>query len=193
MFFNYDLLGSMELASSPYRYLTHDASIIDQGKLEELIRTFPKTNKTGHNYVDEISLSKEWEDFTNEIKSDTYREAMEKITGLELLRYEVGIGIRTLSKISHGSPHSDVSRKKITHLIYFNEEWPHQTGQLRVLGSKDLNDVRDTVSPVKGAGLIFVVSRNSFHGFESFEGERKAIQINFEKTGLLSKIFERYD
>ena len=140
-----------------------------------------------------MQLSQEWQAFRDEIYSPAYREAMEQITGLSLSGYEVGIGIRESSKLSHGAPHSDVPRKKVTHLIYFNQEWPYNTGNLRVLRSLNLNDVHDTITPLKGHGIIFVVSKHSYHGFEPFEGVRKAIQINFEKNGFFHKMFSRYE
>ncbi len=165
---------------------------MDSVSLDSLCENFPETNKVGHTYIKDVTLSKEWEAFTREIYSSEYRDAIENITGLDLSGYEVGIGIRRHSKISHGAPHSDVPRKKVTHLMYFNDEWPHDTGRIKVLGSENLSDVHDSVTPVKGAGLMFIVANNSFHGFEPYEGVRQAMQINFEKTGLFSKMFERY-
>ena len=193
MIFDFDKLGALKLQEVPFRYLVHDASILDPEILEKLCEDFPETPKVGHNDAKDLKVGAEWKAFTEEIYSPAYRKAMERITGLQLSGYEVGIGIRRLSKLSHGAPHADVPRKKVTHLIYFNQEWPFTTGRLRVLRSKNLEDVHETITPLKGTGLIFVVSQNSFHGFEPFEGIRKAIQINFEKTGFFSKLFEKYE
>jgi len=193
MLFNYDNLRSLQLQNTPFRHLVHDSSILNPALLETLCERFPETTKVGHNDAKDVLLGKEWKAFTDEIYSSAYREAIEQITGLELSGFDVGIGIRRFSKLSHGAPHADVPRKKVTHLIYFNQEWPHQTGRLRILRSKDINDVHAIITPLKGTGIIFVVSNNSFHGFEPFEGVRKAIQINFEKTGFLSKFFEKYE
>ena len=152
------------------------------------------TSKVGHNDVKDVTLSKEWKAFLDEIHSTAYREAMETITGMDLSPFSVGIGIRRLSKLSHGAPHPDVPRKKVTHLIYFNREWPYETGRLRILRSNNLEDVHEVITPLKGYGLIFVVSKNSFHGFEPFEGVRNAIQINFEHPpSLFSKLFSKYE
>ena len=191
--FNFTALQDLKLQDCPFRYVVHDPTILDPKILELLCENFPVTSKVGHNEVSEVTLSNEWKAFIEEIHSAAYREALEKVTGMNLSPYEVGIGIRHLSKFSHGAPHADVPRKKVTHLIYFNHEWPHETGRLRLLRSKNLNDVHDIITPLKGNGLIFVVSKNSFHGFEPFEGVRNAIQINFEHTGWFSKMFSRYD
>jgi len=193
MFFNYESLHDLQLQETPYRYLQHNASILHSDPLDRLCKNFPATDKIGHNDVKDVQLSQEWQAFRDEIYSPAYRKAMEHITGLSLSGYEVGIGIRESSKLSHGAPHSDVPRKKMTHLIYFNQEWPYNTGNLRVLRSLNLNDVHDTITPLKGHGIIFVVSKHSYHGFEPFEGVRKAIQINFEKNGFFHKMFSRYE
>ena len=191
--FNFTKLGALKLHDHPFRYVVHDPTILDSKVLELLCENFPVTSKVGHNEVADVNLGKEWKAFIEEIHSAAYREAIEKVTGLSLSSYQVGIGLRHLSKLSHGSPHADVPRKKVTHLIYFNNEWPHETGRLRLLRSKNLNDVHDIITPLKGNGLIFVVSKNSFHGFEPFEGVRNAIQINFENTGWFSQMFSKYE
>lgn len=191
--FNFSELRALQLHDDPFRYVVHGTNVLDPEMLEVLCNNFPVTSKVGHNEVKDVTMCPEWKAFVDEIHSSAYRETMEAITGLQLSSFEVGIGIRHLSKLSHGSPHADVPRKKVTHLIYFNEEWPHKTGRLRVLRSKNLDDVHETITPLKGTGLIFVVSKNSFHGFEPFEGVRNAIQINFEETSFFSKIFSTYE
>jgi SM-20-related protein len=191
--FDYERLRALKLHESPYRYVVHDSTILNPKLLNTLCEKFPQTDNVGHTNVNDVRLCDEWRAFVTEINSRAYRSAIEEITGLSLSQYETGIGLRHSSKKSHGTPHSDVPRKKVTHLMYFNKEWPHETGRLRVLRSKSLDDVHEVVHPVNGNGIIFVVTRHAYHGFDSFEGIRKAIQINFEKTSLFSKIVSRYD
>ena len=191
--FNFDELRKLKLQDNPFRYVAHGPTVLNPKILGELCDTFPTTDHVGFNKASKVALCCQWNAFIEEIHSTAYREAIEKVTGLNLSSYEVGIGIRHFSKLSHGAPHADVPRKKVTHLIYFNNEWPQESGRLRLLRSKNLDDVHDVITPLKGNGLIFVVSRNSFHGFEPYEGVRNAIQINFEHSGWLSKVFSRYD
>ena len=190
--FNYHELRALKLQEYPFRYATHGPNLLDPKILDALCENFPLTNKVGHNKISKLSLCPEWHAFIEELHSTAYREAIENVTGMNLSSFEVGIGIRHLSKRSHGVPHADVPRKKVTHLIYFNHEWPEEKGRLRLLRSKNLNDVHEVITPLKGNGLVFIVSKESFHGFEPFEGVRNAIQINFEKTGWVNKLFSRY-
>ena len=53
-------------------------------------------------------------------------------------------------------------------------------GRLRILRSAtDLNDAAEEVSPNGGTLLVFRRSDNSWHGHEPFEGQRRAIQMNW--------------
>jgi Rps23 Pro-64 3,4-dihydroxylase Tpa1-like proline 4-hydroxylase len=190
---NYNGLRSLKLHQEPFRYVAHDNSILGAEYAGSLCEEFPEIADVGHVDSKNVAVSKSWKVFLDEIASSDYRLAMEQVTGLDLSCFQVGIGFRRLSKLSHGAPHCDVPRKRVTHLIYFNKEWPRDTGRLRILRSGNLEDVQETITPLNGHGVIFRVGSKSFHGFEPIEGERKAIQINFERTSMWSKIFARYE
>ena len=71
-------------------------------------------------------------------------------------------------------------------LLYFNEEWPHHGGQLRMLRSAtDLEDYAAEVLPAGGNMLAFRRSDNSFHGHKSFVGERRILQLSFARPSVL--------
>ena len=54
------------------------------------------------------------------------------------------------------------------------------TVALRLLNNgTDLEDYFDEIEPKGGTLLIFKRSDNSWHGHHSFEGERRAIQLNW--------------
>ena len=61
-----------------------------------------------------------------------------------------------------------------------NETWDQPGGRLRLPRSTtDLNDIIVEVPPVAGMMLAFKRSHNSWHGHESFAGERRVIQFNW--------------
>ena len=67
-----------------------------------------------------------------------------------------------------------------TILIYFNPEWKHETGALRLLRSPtDIEDYAAEVPPLSGTLLGFRRSGNSFHGHKRFEGERWMLQMSW--------------
>jgi hypothetical protein len=61
-----------------------------------------------------------------------------------------------------------------------DDNWPSDNGRLRLLNNgTDLEDYFDEIEPKGGTLLIFKRSDNSWHGHHSFEGERRAIQLNW--------------
>ena len=79
----------------------------------------------------------------------------------------------------------DTKSKILTILIYMNtESWQDSGGRLRVLRSPDdLEDYAAEVPPEAGTLLAFRRSERSWHGHETYVGERRAIQLNWV-TGL---------
>jgi Rps23 Pro-64 3,4-dihydroxylase Tpa1-like proline 4-hydroxylase len=68
----------------------------------------------------------------------------------------------------------------ITVLIYFNEEWPHPGGRLRILRSAtDLDDYADEVSPLAGTMVAFRRGERSFHGHLPHAGHRRMVQVHW--------------
>ena len=85
--------------------------------------------------------------------------------------------VRGRCDLSDGKIHTDSTSKIITVLIYMNETWDQPGGRLRLLRSAtDLNDIIVEVPPVAGTMLA---CHNSWHGHESFAGERRVIQFNW--------------
>jgi hypothetical protein len=60
-----------------------------------------------------------------------------------------------------------------------NPAWYDQGGQLKLLRSKNINDVAAEVPPLVGTLLVFKRSNKSFHGHLPFKGKRKVIQMNW--------------
>ena len=85
-----------------------------------------------------------------------------------------------MSRDADGKIHSDSRTKLITALIYMNDSWESPTGRLRLLSSPDsLEDVVAEVPPERGTMLIFKNVPHAWHGFESFSGPRRVIQLNW--------------
>ena len=63
---------------------------------------------------------------------------------------------------------------------YMNDKWEKPGGRLRLLNSPDnINDAFLEVPPAQGTLIAFLNQANSWHGHESFEGERRVIQLNW--------------
>jgi Rps23 Pro-64 3,4-dihydroxylase Tpa1-like proline 4-hydroxylase len=77
-----------------------------------------------------------------------------------------------------GNIHNDSRTKKLTVLIYFNDEWHQKGGQLRLTRTEsDVEDYYAEIAPVRGNLLAFRRNDVSFHGFPGAKGERRSIQM----------------
>jgi hypothetical protein len=88
--------------------------------------------------------------------------------------------VRGVSRETDGKIHTDSRTKLVTALIYMNDAWESPKGRLRLVGSEhDLNDVIAEVPPERGTLLLFRNDTNAWHGFESFAGPRRVVQLNW--------------
>ena len=109
-----------------------------------------------------------------------FREAIERKFGLDLSDRPTMFTIRGFCARNNGKIHTDTRSKIVTVLLYLNQDWEAGGGRLRILRSgTDLNDAAEEVSPNGGTLLVFRRSDNSWHGHEPFEGQRRAIQMNW--------------
>ena len=104
--------------------------------------------------------------------------------GVDLSVKPTMVTARGVSAARDGQIHTDSRTKIITVLIYMNNAWEAETGRLRLLrGPDDLEDVIAEVPPDEGTLVIFKNQPNAWHGFHSFEGPRRVIQLNWV-TGM---------
>ncbi len=118
--------------------------------------------------------------FMQAIQGPEFRAAVEAKLGLSLQGRPTMVTARGQSAAKDGQIHTDSRTKLITVLIYMNNAWEAKTGRLRLLrGPDDLEDVIAEVPPDEGTLLIFKNEPNAWHGFHSFEGPRRVIQLNW--------------
>jgi hypothetical protein len=99
------------------------------------------------------------------------------------------IGIRGFSEPTDGNIHTDHRSKLVTLLIYFNREWPHEGGRLRMCRSvRDIEDYAADVPPLAGTLLAFRRTENSFHGHKPHDGERRMLQLSWVQPSLMTKV-----
>jgi SM-20-related protein len=141
---------------------------------------YPKISSSGSFPVDQVSFGPAFQTLLDELESDRFRDAFEQKFGIDLSSRPTVTTVRGRCDLSDGKIHTDSTGKIITVLIYMNETWDQPGGRLRLLRSAtELNDIVVEVPPVAGAMLAFKRSHNSWHGQESFAGERRVIQFNW--------------
>ena len=167
------------LATQPFQHLVVPG-LIGPAALAEINVDYPKISSSGSFPVDQVTFGPAFQTLLDELESDEFREAFEEKFALNLSGRPTVTTVRGRCDARDGKIHTDSTSKIITVLIYMNESWEQSGGRLRLLRSAtDLNDIITEVPPVAGTLLAFKRSDNSWHGHESFAGERRVIQFNW--------------
>ena len=114
---------------------------------------------------------------------------MHREFGVDLEGMSTSVTVRRYAETSDGNIHTDSWTKFLTMLVYFNEEWPHQSGALRLLRSPtDIEDYAAEVTPLSGTMIAFRRCDHSFHGHKPFEGERRMLQISWVRPSRAASV-----
>jgi hypothetical protein len=115
----------------------------------------------------------------DELESDQFREAFEEKFGIDLTGRPTVTTVRPLRPQRRQDPHR-LQEQDHHRADLYERDVGAAGGRLRLLRSAtDLNDIIVEVPPVAGTLLAFKRSHNSWHGHESFSGERRVIQFNW--------------
>lgn len=114
------------------------------------------------------------------LRSPPVTQAFAEKFGLSLSPDTLMITLRARTRPVDGRIHTDSATKRVTALIYLNDDWDAAGGRLRLLRSPtDIEDMIAEVPPLAGTLLAFRRTDNSWHGHKPFEGVRKAIMLNW--------------
>lgn len=150
--------------------------------LEAINRDYPKIDAPGNFAPEQLEYGPSFQTLLDELNSPQLKQRYNEKFGLDLSPYPLQMTIRKYSEASDGNVHNDSKSKIITSLIYFNEEWPHEGGKLRLLRSSwNIDNYVAEVEPVRGTLIAFRRNERSFHGFKKMEGERRSLQMYWVK------------
>jgi SM-20-related protein len=192
--FKLDALASALLKTDPYPYFTVD-SAIDSDKVDDIIKAFPAINDGGSYNIDDVEMHPTFKSLIDSIDTPEFRRIICDKFDVRVMDLPMMMTLRGYSRKKDGRIHTDSKTKVATILIYLNQDWPAETGRLRVLRSgHDMEDYVEEITPGPGSLMAFKVTDNCWHGYPSFEGKRQSIQINFltsEAAGNKHRFFHR--
>jgi len=172
-------LRAQPLARDPFPFVVV-SGMLRPGAIKDLSRDFPPIADGGVYPVGVLPLGPSMRKLVEEISGPEFRKAVEEKFGLELADNPPMVTLRGRSRDKDGRIHRDSDDKKVSLLLYLNEDWPHQAGNLRMLRSPD--DLESTVAEVPstaGTLVIFEVKPNGWHGHHKFVGERRVLMLNY--------------
>jgi hypothetical protein len=178
---NLKTLDDAPLQRDPYDHLVVKGAITPE-MIVELNRDYPEIDKPANFPPGELEYGPRFGQLLEELDSGEFQEHVARKFEVDLSGAIKTITVRSLSEPSDGNIHTDHWSKIITLLVYFNPEWEQPGGRFRVLRSpSDIEDYAAEVPPIAGTILAFHRNDHSYHGYKSFKGERRMVQMSWVK------------
>lgn len=176
---DYDALRRMPLQTDPYDWVIVP-DFVRADVFESIIADYPAVPGPGSHPPSELKIEGRFAALMGELDGSEFRALVEEKFGIDLSARPTMYTVRGFCRKSDGKIHTDSQSKVITVLLYMNQKWEADGGRLRILrNGQDLNDYVAEVPPHGGTLLVFRRAENSWHGHEPFEGQRRAIQMNW--------------
>ena len=145
---------------------------------------FPKIDKPGSFPLSHTTYGPRFSALIDELCAPPFAERVGAKLGLDLRGLPTMVTARGRCRSTDGQIHTDSSGKVVTVLIYLNPPWEASGGRLRLLrDAADIDNYAVEVPPDEGTMVAFVCQPNAWHGHLPFEGERRAIQLNWVRSG----------
>ena len=177
--FDLAALDAAQLQRDPFDFLVVPG-FLSAAVLEDVNRDYPHIEDPGNYAPENLTFGPAFQQVIDGLADSQFLGRMSDKFGVDLMDSASTITIRKYCEQSDGNIHTDHWSKIVTMLIYFNSEWSHETGQLRMLrSSSDIEDYAAEVKPLGGTLLAFRRTANSFHGHKRFVGERRMLQLSW--------------
>jgi len=175
-----DRLRQTPLVSEPFQYVVV-TDFVAKDALDAARRDFPSVPGPGSHPPDRLDVRGQFKALMDELLGPEFERAVSEKFDIDLARRPTMYTVRGYTRRRDGKIHPDSATKLITVLLYLNDDdWPNDGGRLRLLRSAtDLDDYATEIAPVGGTLLVFKRADNSWHGHRSFEGPRRAVQLNW--------------
>jgi SM-20-related protein len=181
--FDFAAFDGTPLARAPFDHLVVPA-FLRADALAALNRDFPPIEGPSNFTPERLTYGPAFAALLDGLRGRAFAVHVERKFELDLRGCATTIGIRRFCEATDGNIHTDHKSKLITVLLYFNRDWPHAGGRLRLVRSAtDLEDYATEVVPAGGTLLAFRRTDNSFHGHKPFVGERRMLQLSYTKGG----------
>ncbi|MEZ0121616.1 MAG: 2OG-Fe(II) oxygenase [Candidatus Reddybacter sp.] len=171
--------SSERLRTDPYPYIVVPGFV--QGEaLESVLQDFPAIEHPGSIPVSAVSGGKAYEALLSELQSDAFRHVVADKFGFSLEGFPIMTTVRGVMREKDGRIHTDSKTKVVTVLLYLNNSWEAEGGNLRVLrDGENIENFVEEVPPTAGTLMAFKVTDNCWHGHKPVVGKRLSIQMNY--------------
>lgn len=178
-FFDLESFRATPLVAEPFPFVIVPG-FVRRGELEAIHADFPRITRGGSFPSTSLNYGGVFADLLAALEGPELARLVEEKFAMDLSGRPTMVTVRGLSRPSDGQIHCDSASKLVTVLVYLNDQWRDQGGQLRLLRSADnLEDVVAEVPPEAGTIVAFKVTENGWHGHTPFVGPRRVLQLNW--------------
>jgi SM-20-related protein len=188
---NLDTLRQAELQSDPFDFMVVPNFLSPQA-LGRVNEDYPDISTAANHALENLQYGSAFEELMQELQGQPFAQLLGERFDMQLASLPTTVTVRKYCERTDGNIHTDHKSKVITVLLYFNLDWQHADGQLRMLRSKDdIEDYTAQVLPLGGTMLAFRRTDHSWHGHTRFVGERRMVQLNYLDQNPLAVAAQR--
>lgn len=177
--FDFDAFDKAPLLHDPCDFIVVPHFVRSE-LLADINRDYPDIKTPGNFPPEEVRYGPRFAEVIEDLHDPLLKRKFSEKFGVDLSANPLQMTIRKYSEASDGNVHNDSKLKVVTALIYFNEEWHHAGGRLRLVRDpRNIDDYAAEVAPEGGTLLVFRRSETSYHGFKPCEAERRSLQMYF--------------
>jgi len=188
---NLKAVQEAELHTDPFDYMVVPG-FLSRDVLARVNADYPAIETAANHSLDNLQYGPAFAALMDELREPAFATTLGQRFDMELATLPTTVTVRKFCERTDGNIHTDHKSKVITVLVYFNEGWDHEDGQLRMLRSKDdIEDYVAQVPPLGGTLLAFRRTDHSWHGHTRFVGERRMVQLNYLDESPLAVAAQR--
>jgi len=177
-FFDLEKFKAAALAREPFNFVVVPHFLRPE-VFEAVAAAFPKVPGPGSFPPEALEIHGAFGALLDVLKAADFQQAIGRKFEIDLTDRPMMLTIRGHAQRKDGALHTDTASKLISVLLYLNEDWPAEGGRLRLLRSRDMNDSIVEIPPDSGTLVAFRRSNVSWHGHRPYEGQRRAVQLNW--------------
>ena len=176
---DWDRIRSAEVCLDPYPHFIAHQTLLES-KTAHVSESFPNLPFAGLLPLQHVKNVGGFKALMDDLSSEAFSALMGEKFGMDLSNNVPLITVRARARMRDGRIHVDTPDKKISILLYLNDEWCTEGGCLRVLrNGTDLEDYVAEIPPVMGTMFVFKVTDNCWHGHAPIQAARRAVMLNY--------------
>jgi hypothetical protein len=188
---NLDALRDASLNTDPFPFMVVPGFLSPKA-LAAANADYPDIRSAANHALEDLQYGPGFATLIRELESEAFATVLGERFDMALRGLPTTITVRKFCERTDGNIHTDHKSKVITVLVYFNEDWQHSEGMLRMLRSREsLDDYVAEVPPLGGTLLAFKRTPHSWHGHSRFVGERRMLQLNYLDRSPLAVMAQR--